>query len=302
MSIQRTIAFLFAAGSLLAACRSGDSADRPASVPSASARAPAETVVVAAATAPVAWLGCQLVGAPCREMAIIPPGASPHTWEPRPSDLKDLQGATCYLRTGLSFEEAWIPRFGATLPDLRVVDLRGGLSLLDQDEADHHHGEEADPHVWSSPRALLELSDTMAGRLEKDFPGLGERARRHQPAVRRRLLALDSLARRELAPFSGRTFLINHPGLGYLARDYGLVQKPLESHGQELTPITLFDIRRIAHAQGIRAVFVQSEGPRRSAEQVASDLGVPVVEIDLLAPGDYDSVFRVALGHLAASL
>lgn len=263
---------------------------------------PTETLVVAAATAPVAWLGCQLVGAPCRAVALIPPGASAHTWEPRPSDLKDLQKATVYLRTGLSFEEAWIPRFAATLPDLRILDLRSGLSLLDQDEPRHNRSEEADPHVWSSPRALLELSDTLGSRWKGVSPALDARIREHQPALRRKLLALDSAARLQLAPFSGKTFLINHPGLGYLARDYGLVQKPLESHGQEPTPLTLFEIRRIAHAQGIRAVFVQSEGPRRSAEQVASDLGVPVVDIDLLAPGDYDSIFRAALEHLAASL
>jgi zinc transport system substrate-binding protein len=301
MSIQRTFAFLFLAGSVLTACRSEESSNTATPDSLRIRKASTETLVVAAATAPVAWLGCQLVGAPCHPMALIPPGASAHTWEPTPSDLKDLQKATVYLRTGLSFEDAWIPRFASSLPDLRILDLRSGLSLLDQEE--HHHGsEEADPHVWSSPRALLELSDTLASRWKGASPALDARIRRRQPALRRKLLALDSLARLQLAPFSGKTFLINHPGLGYLARDYGLVQKPLESHGQEPTPVTLFEIRRIARAQGIRAVFVQSEGPRRSAEQVASDLGVPVVDIDLLAPGDYDSLFRIALDRLAASL
>jgi zinc transport system substrate-binding protein len=120
--------------------------------------------------------------------------------------------------------------------------------------------------------------------------------------VRSRLIALDTLARTRLAPFSGRTFLVNHPGLGYLARDYGLVQMPLESDGQELTPVLLFQIRRTAHAQGIRSVFVLPESSRRVADQVASDLGVPTVDIDLLARGPYDSIFRAALERLAVGL
>jgi zinc transport system substrate-binding protein len=116
------------------------------------------------------------------------------------------------------------------------------------------------------------------------------------------LIALDSLARTRLSPYSGRTFLVNHPGLGYMARDYGLVQMPLESDGQEPSPVLLFEIRRTAHAQGIRAVFELPESSRRVADQVASDLGIPTVDIDLLARGPYDSIFRSALGRLAGSL
>jgi zinc transport system substrate-binding protein len=261
-----------------------------------------DTVVVSASVEPVAWLGCELIGPPCRSVSLIPPGASAHSWEPRPSDLQALQGAAIYLRTGLAFEEAWIPRFQSTLPSLKVLDLRGGLSLLEKSEPHPHHAEEADPHVWSSPRAFLQLLDTLAPRWEAASPALASRIRRRLPMVRSRLIALDTLARTRLAPFSGRTFLVNHPGLGYLARDYGLVQMPLESDGQELTPVLLFQIRRTAHAQGIRSVFVLPESSRRVADQVASDLGVPTVDIDLLARGPYDSIFRAALERLAVGL
>lgn len=292
---------LFLAGWTLSGCHPKDNGEKS---PGERAQAPTtpDTLVVAASVGPVAWLGCQLAGPPCRSIALIPPGASAHSWEPKPSDLQALQGAAIYLRTGLAFEEAWTPRIQSTIPGLRVLDLRGGLSLLEKAEPHPHHSEEADPHVWSSPRALLELLDTLAPRWEAASPQLDHRIRAGLPALRTRLLSLDSLARNQLAPFSGRTFLVNHPGLGYLARDYGLVQMPLESDGQEPTPVLLFEIRRTAHAQGIRAVFELPESSRRVADQVASDLGVPTVEVDLLARGPYDSIFRVALGHLAGSL
>jgi zinc transport system substrate-binding protein len=259
-----------------------------------------ETIVVAAATAPVAWLGCQCVGQPCRPLALIPPGASAHSWEPRPSDLQALQGATLYLRTGLAFEEGWTPRLASTFPELSILDLRGGLSLLEPSEKGHR--EEADPHVWASPRAFSEMAETLAVRWVASRPDDSTRLRRSLPGLRALLSGLDTLARARLAPFTGRTFLVNHPGLGYLARDYGLVELPLESHGQELTPVTLFEVRKIARAHGIKAVFVQPEAARRSAEQVAADLGVPVKEVDLLAPGPFDSLFRATLETLAGSL
>jgi len=299
MKNRTAIASLFLAGWTLCACHPREAANKS----SHRVRSRVEdTVRVAAAVEPVAWLGCQMVGPPCRTVVLVPPGASAHTWEPRPADLVALQGASAYLRTGLAFEESWTPRFQSTLPDLKVVDLRGGLSLADHDEPHIHHSEEADPHVWSSPRAFLELADTLAPRWEAASPELANRIRAHLPAVRAKLLALDTLARDRLGPFSGRTFVDNHPGLGYLARDYGLVQMPLESFGQELTPVILFQIRRTAHAEGIRAIFVQPEASRRVADQIALDLGVPTVDLDLLARGPYDSVFRAAVDRLAGGL
>src|ERR1035437_164768 len=298
MHHRPTMIMLFLAGWTLFGCHSRDNEQKS---PRKAAVGP-DTLLVAASVEPVAWLGCQLAGPPCRSISLIPPGASAHTWEPRPSDLQALQNAAIYLRTGLAFEEAWTPRIQSAIPGLQVLDLRGGLSLLERSEHHPHHAEEADPHVWSSPRAFLELLDTLAPRWEAASPQMDRRIRTHLPVLRARLLALDSLTRNRLAPFSGRTFLVNHPGLGYLARDYGLVQVPLESDGQELTPVLLFEVRRTAHAQGIRAVFELPESSRRVADQVASDLGVPTVDLDLLARGPYDSIFRAALGRLAGSL
>jgi zinc transport system substrate-binding protein len=299
MQNRTAIASLFLAGCTMCACHSREAAKKSHTPERSEAE---DTLTVAAAVEPVAWLGCQMAGPPCRTIVLVPPGASAHTWEPRPADLEALQGASVYLRTGLAFEEAWTPRLQSTIPGLRVLDLRGGLSMVDRDEPHVHHSEEADPHVWSSPRAFLELADTLAPRWEAASPELAKRIRAHLPAVRTKLLSLDSLARERLGPFSGRTFVVNHPGLGYLARDYGLVQMPLESFGQELTPVILFEIRRTAHAQGIRAIFVQPEASRRVADQIALDLGVPTVDLDLLARGPYDSIFRAVLDRLAGGL
>lgn len=269
-------------------------ADRP--------RSDRDTVRITASTYPVAWLGCEVAGPPCVAVALVPPGASAHSWEPRPSDLERLGRATVFVQAGLAFEAAWVPRFRASVPDLEIVDARGALDLRDEDH-DHHHGaEESDPHVWSSPRAMSGFADTLADRLVQARPELRGRVATHLPAVHRKLLELDTAVRVLLAPFTGRTFLVNHPGLGYLARDYGLTQKPLEAHGQGLTPVLLWEVRKTAKAQGIRAVFVQTENARRIADQIARELGVGTVDVDLLAQGPYDSVYLAAIRRMAEKL
>lgn len=263
---------------------------------------PSATIRIAAAAGPVAWLGCEVVGAPCEPVGLVPPGASTHTWEPRPSDLAKLGGSDMWLRTGLAFEEAWTPRFRSAFPKLPMLDLRGSLDL---ENADHHHGarhgEEMDPHVWASPRAMATLAETLAVRVVAARPDLRERVSANLPRLRMRLRSIDSATRELLAPWSGRTFLINHPGLGYLARDYGIVQRSLESDGRELSPVDLFEIRRVARAQGVKAVFVQREASDRAARSIAEEIGVPLVDLDLLSP-PWDSAFLGAVRALAQNL
>ncbi|HNY31538.1 MAG TPA: zinc ABC transporter substrate-binding protein [Fibrobacteria bacterium] len=288
----------------LVSCKTPEPSSRVVADSSGAARADTAQVVFIASVWPVARLGCDLVGDPCRPVGLVPAGASAHSWEPKPSDLQTLQGATAYLEVGLEFEHSWIPRFQSSVPDLRVLDLSGALDLSSHEEGHPHRGgePEADPHVWSSPRALKLLVSVLAEQVSRSRPDLAPRVQAGLPVLRSRLETLDSLARVQLSPFSGKSFLINHPGLGYFARDYGLVQRPLESHGREMTPVTLFEIRKTARAQGVRAVFLQSGSSPVVATQVAKELGVPVVEVDLLSPMPYDTLFLRLVGRMASSL
>lgn len=314
MNTKQTKTFALLASSLVLAfwgCKDSGKTDSDNASPAGKASAQAaktgsDGVRIVAATYPVAWLGCEIVGNPCTPDALVPPGASAHSWEPKPSDMQRLEAATVYIRSGLAFEEAWIPRFRSTIPGLELVDARGALDLHAQE---HRHGrgkghsiEESDPHVWSSPRAMDRMADFVAAGVVQARPDLRERVDRHLPLAHAKLLELDTAVRGLFAPYSGKTFLVNHPGLGYLARDYGLVQKALESHGQELTPVALWEARKAAKAHGVRAVFVQPEYSRRTADQVAKELGVGIVQVDLLGDAPYDSLFLFCAKAMAERL
>jgi zinc transport system substrate-binding protein len=260
-----------------------------------------DTLQVAAAVEPLSWLACQVAGQPCVATTLVPPGASAHTFEPKPSLLNELSRSRVYFSSGLSFESAWVPRLQAGLPSLKVFALRPAVALASQ-ERDHDHASEVfDPHVWSSPRALLPWCDTMAAAMTANTPKDSVRFRVGRDSAKARLLRLDTLVRNELAPFTGKRFYINHPELGYLARDYGLTQMPLEESGREPSLDFLWEARKIAKVQGIRAVFVQGSYAVRTAEGLARELNVPVVSIDLYqAP--YDSSILRLVRSLASSL
>jgi zinc transport system substrate-binding protein len=50
----------------------------------------------------------QLAGNLVEVVVMVPPGASPHTYEPRPSQMLALQTADVYFTIGIEFEKAWL--------------------------------------------------------------------------------------------------------------------------------------------------------------------------------------------------
>lgn len=267
--------------------------------PAAPVAPKADTVRVGAAVGPVGWLACQVAGQPCQATVLVPPGASAHSFEPKPSLLSELGGVKLYFSAGLAFEEGWVPRLKSGLSGLEVVALRPPEALPSQDK--DGHGESIDPHFWSSPRAMNTVADSMAMALVRAYPNEAARIGKNRDSLHARLLRLDTLLRQELAPFSGKHFYLNHPELGYLAHDYGLVQEPLEEGGREPSLSFVLEARKVARSQGIRAVFVQEAYGTRTAQAFAKQLSVPVVSLDLYAAPWDSSIVKVAKA-LASSL
>lgn len=94
---------------------------------------------------------------------------------------------------------------------------------------------------------------------------------------------LDAELRRSLMPLQGRTFLIYHPALGYLARQYGLHQLAVEHDGKEPSAAYMQQLANRCRAEGVKVVFVSKEHTGRAARRLAQDIGAKVVEINPLS-------------------
>jgi len=80
-----------------------------------------------------------------------------------------------------------------------------------------------------------------------------------------------------------KRFLIFHPALSYLARDYGLEQVSIEHEGKEPSPAQLSRLIADARAEEIPVIFIQEEYDKRNAELVASETGAALVGINPLS-------------------
>ena len=71
---------------------------------------------------------------------MVKAGASPHTYEPKTSQMKSLSNSKIYFYTGIEFEKAWLDKFKKSAPNTLFVDSSAGIERIAMQE--HSHEEE----------------------------------------------------------------------------------------------------------------------------------------------------------------
>ncbi|QGY41587.1 ABC transporter substrate-binding protein [Pseudodesulfovibrio cashew] len=237
---------------------------------------------------------------------LVPPGASPHTYEPSPRQMVALSKASAYFTIGVEFEKAWLPRLRGANPDLRFISAEAGITKIPMAGRHEHDGDEAkvhgpahaghdgdeilDPHIWLAPdNARIIARNTCQGLVAID-PGHAETYRANLDALLKDIETTDGRLRDILGPIpkDRRMFMVFHPSWGYFARQYDLTQLPIESKGNEPSPRDLAEIIRHGRELGIRVIFVQPQFSRRSAKVIASELDAQIAVLDPLSE-DWES-------------
>lgn len=273
---------------------------------------------VVASIPPLALIAQEIVGG-AEVPTLLPPGGNPHSFEPKPSDAKRVQGADVLLVIGLGFDD-WALRLPAAPggKKLHTVLASRGLDLLPleaghaphgaaHDETDRHQ-EELDPHFWMDPVCAAQIADTLALALVEIDPTQAAVYRTRAEKFRARLLALDQELLAKLKPLQGTGFVATHGGWAYFARHFGLVQAVVLQEGanQEPGPRTLKKTIDAVRTQKLRAVFSDARFLETSARIIAQETGIPIVRLDLHGASsnaeDYDTLLRWNVEQLIAAL
>ncbi len=304
----------------------------PAVAPASAAAA----VQVAVSILPQKYFVQRIAGDLAEVTVMVPPGADPHTYEPKPSQMRGLAGAKLYMTIGVPFEKAWLERITAAGgKDMTMVRLEKGIDLLPQDEhfldedhghdgdhdadhdADHdkdgHHAEAAeghhhdhdggDPHIWLSPALVKMMAGSIKAALVKADPAHAPLYRANHDAFVRELDELDLHINGlfENVPENRRRFMVFHPAWSYFAHNYNLREIAIEVEGREPGPKQLTRIVEFAKKEGIEAIFVQPQFSKRGAETIARNVGATLIEADPLA-GDWAANIRRVAEAMAKTL
>jgi zinc transport system substrate-binding protein len=265
---------------------------------------PAAPLDVLVSILPHASLVERLGGEAVAVEVLIGPGESPHTFDPTPRELARLSGVDLWLRTGIALEEPLLPRLRSVASGLEVVALQDGLERIGATARghDHAHGaacsascgsQEGDPHVWLSARNTAVQVRTMAAALAAQLPHQAADIAARADTLLADLAALDTDLARLLAPHAGQTVLVFHPAFGYFARDYGLVQKAVETGGLAPSPRHVAALLREAEEAGVGTIFIQPQASDDAARILARQAGLRVAVLDPLARDHLANLRRI---------
>ena len=259
-----------------------------------------DRVIVAVTIPPEQEFVERIGGDHVRVILLVPPGADPHTYEPPPGALADVADADMYavVGSGIEFELAWQEKIAALNPDMLVVDCSQGVDLISTGEGGHQG---TDPHIWVSPRnAKVMVENIREGLMEVD-PANANDYNRNAAAYQKELDTLDAEIAGALAESGTTKVMVYHSSWAYLARDYGLVEVPIEDEGKEPSPQRLEHLMTQAKEEQIRVIFASPEHSTRSAEVIADEIGGTVVLVSPLAKDYLENMRDVASAFAESS-
>ena len=270
-----------------------------------------EKLVVTVSILPQKYFVERIAGDLLEVNVLIPPGANPSTYEPTVSQLSKLVQSPLYLRIGyVGFELSWMEKINAVNPTMKVVDLSEGIELIHEDEQNmeadrsHLHGNAhggIDPHVWMSTINSKIIAKNTYTVLIQQFP---EEAEILEARFTELILELDSVHSSISKMLSGqenRSFMIYHPALSYLARDFYLEQYPLEIGGKTPTPAHMKWMIDLGKQKRIKTIFLQEQFDQRNAEVLADEIDAKIVLINPMDP-DWQGQMQKIANQLSLAL
>ena len=255
---------------------------------------PSEKIKVATTIAPLGDF-VKAVGSDKVEVTVlVPPGAEPHTFEPTPSQMKEVANADLYVMNGAGLE-FWMDKVLQVNKKMAKVDSSRGVSLLLE------NGGEADPHLWLSLRnARVQVENICQGLIQVDLANRDYYLKNKKDYLQK-ISALDQELNETFAAKERKIFIVHHPAWTYFARDYGLKQVPLMKNEKEPGPKYLAEVIDLAREDNITTIFVEPEYNPKAAEIIAREMNASIVYLDPLA-GNYLDNMAYAGKEIAESL
>jgi len=225
---------------------------------------------------------------------MVAPGSSPHSYEPKSSQMVALSKADIYFSIGVEFEDVWLDKFTSQNPHLRFVNISDGVAKIvmggqhqhedDKHNAEKHQHDGLDPHTWTSPenvaimahaiyKALVEIDPADEPFFKKNLDDFIKEIKNTDAQIKKLL--------KEVEPKS--KFMVFHPSWGYFANAYGLTQVSVEVEGKSPKPKEIIRIIEEAKEEKVKVIFTQPEFSDKSARIIAKEAKVEVKKISPLS-------------------
>ncbi len=207
---------------------------------------------------------------------LVPPGASPHGFELKPSQIRAIKRASLLVKVGAHLDD-WLDR-ALNGAGCKVFVVTKGLEL-----------DEGNPHVWLDPVMVEERVPGLVAVLSELDPSGAPYYRKRGKAFRLELERLTARIRELLGPMPCRYYVAQHGAWHYFCQRFGLFTLGVveEVPGREPGPMKFMALLRTIKEHG-RVLLIANRGENpRVMEVLARDGGGHLVRLDPLGdPND----------------
>jgi len=245
----------------------------------------------AASIEPAGMILRELVGDRAEVRVLLPPGASPHHYEPKPSDARFAEDAfaTFYFDNEV---DGWAARLG----DERAISISG---VEHSETREHVHN---NPHIWLDPIAVQRcIPELLNALIELDPEGTTiyqANADRFSESLKR----LDKDIQETLKDAKDKAVIQAHPSWNLFFDRYGIrVVGVLESTpGASLPPRQFAKLVDTVSSGDVFAIIAEPQLARAPLETLAAGK-VPIIELDPLGGGTdrYEELIRSSAERIA---
>jgi len=254
-------------------------------------------IYIAATISPIADIAKNVGGDKVLVSTILPPGASPHTFEPTAQDAIALQKTKLIFAVGHGLDN-WIKPLADNAKQATVVTVDRGINLL---RPAQNFGEnekplsDADPHYWLTiPNAKL-IASVIADELKRADPTHAADYGNNLAKYLGKLDQTDAYIRTKLINVTNRNLVTQHNAWNYFTKAYGLkVVGTFEANpGQEPTAKQLADLQATVKSNGISTVYIEPQESDQTIQSFVKDLNLKVATLN--AEGSADGMGYIEL-------
>jgi len=237
-------------------------------------------IKVSATISPLYDITKQIAGDNIDVKLILPPGASPHTFDPSPSTLNKLQNSQLIFTIGQGID-SWALGIADNIAGTRIVSLDNNISL--QTSSDPDEGE-FDPHYWLDPSNGIIMANIIASELGRIDPNQAETYKNNARIFVKQLEKKDVEWKYLLNNLPTRDIVTFHDAFHYFANHFDLnVLTTFEPFpGKEPTPSYLQEIQQEINEKNITVLFIEPQLSGASLEQFAKDNNASISVLDPL--------------------
>ncbi len=239
-----------------------------------------------------------IVGNSMEVVPLITPGADPHSYQPLPADLANLQNLDAVVVNALGHDEFVKPMLkAADIKDLVVIDTSKGLPLIPVFSYGSVAGENEQSRVSYNSHTYISITGSsqqvrmIAKELGKLCPKQDGQFRKNSRvyAKRLRLMLADALARIDAIDLDSLRIATVHDGYAYLFQELGIeitaVVQP--RHGIEPGARQLQDtIKRIKRAN-VNILFTEIDYKKKYLDIIYQETGCRIYSLSHISNGEY---------------